>query len=45
MAQVDCDATPVETLQTLFSARSEKIRSDLVKFIRGATNRNDLDAD
>jgi Protein of unknown function (DUF1524) len=44
MAQVDCSTTPVETLQKLFSARSQKIRSDLEKFIRGASNRIDLDA-
>ncbi len=45
MAQVDCGATPVETLRDLFSARTQKIRSDLEKFIRGASNRIDLDAD
>jgi hypothetical protein len=44
MAQVDCGITPMETLQKLFSARSQKIRSDLEKFIRGANNRIDLDA-
>ena len=44
MAQVDCGITPVETLQKLFSARSQKIRSDLEKFIRGVSNRIDLDA-
>jgi hypothetical protein len=45
MGHVDCSATPVEALQQLFSARSQKIRSDLEKFIRGASNRIDLDAD
>jgi 5-methylcytosine-specific restriction endonuclease McrA len=44
MAQVDCNTTPVETLQKLFSARSQKIRGDLEKFIRGASNRIDLAA-
>jgi hypothetical protein len=44
MAQVDCSTTPAETLQKLFSARSQKIRSDLERFIRGASNRIDLDA-
>jgi hypothetical protein len=43
MALVDCSITPLETLQKLFSARSQKIRSDLEKFIRGASNRIDLD--
>jgi hypothetical protein len=45
MRHADCGATPVEVLQQLFSARSQKIRSDLEKFIRGASNRIDLDAD
>jgi 5-methylcytosine-specific restriction endonuclease McrA len=44
MAQVDCSATPVDRLQELFSARSQKIRSDLEKFVRGTTKRVDLDA-
>jgi Protein of unknown function DUF262/Protein of unknown function (DUF1524) len=45
MAHVDCSTTPVETLQKLYSARSQKIRIDLEKFIRGVSNRIDLDAD
>jgi hypothetical protein len=44
MAQVDCSATPVDRLQALFSARSQIIRIDLEKFIRGAMERCDLDA-
>jgi hypothetical protein len=42
MAQVDCSATPVDRLQELTSARSQKIRGDLEKFIRGAINRIDV---
>jgi hypothetical protein len=45
MAQVDSGGTSVETLQKLFSERSQKIRSDLEKFIRGTSYRVDLDAD
>jgi hypothetical protein len=41
MRQVNSDATPVEVLQNLFSARSQKIRSELEKFIRGTSNRID----
>ena len=33
MAQVDSSGTPVDRLQELFSARTQKIRSDLEKFI------------
>ena len=45
MEQVDCSTTPVDRLQELFSERSAKIRSDLEKFIRGAKDRVDFDAD
>jgi hypothetical protein len=45
MAHLDCGATPLEALQKSFSARSQKIRTDLEKFIRGATNRIDIDAE
>lgn len=44
MRQVNSDATSVEILQNLFSARSQKIRSELEKFVRGTSNRIDLDA-
>jgi hypothetical protein len=44
MAHVDCGATSVEDLLKLFSDRSQKIRGDLEKFIRGASLRVDLDA-
>jgi hypothetical protein len=44
MVQVDSATTPVETLLRLFNARSQKIRSDLEKFIGGTINRIDLDA-
>jgi uncharacterized protein DUF262 len=43
MAQVDCAATPIDRLQALFSARSQMIRNDLEKFIRGSKDRCDLD--
>ena len=43
MAQVDSGATAVEALQTLFSARAQKIRGDLEQFIRGTKDRVDLD--
>ena len=43
MAQVDCAATPIDRLQALFSARSQMMRNDLEKFIRGSKNRCDLD--
>jgi Protein of unknown function DUF262 len=42
MAQVDCEGTPVEFLQELFSERSNKIRSDLGEFIRGTKDRVDM---
>lgn len=44
MAQVDCMTTSVDRLQELFSARSQLIRNDLEKFIRGTKDRCDLDA-
>ena len=43
MAQVDCSAVSAEDLQKLFSVRTQKIRADLEKFIRGEGNRVDLD--
>ena len=43
MAQVDCNATSVERLLELFALRSQKIRSDLEKFIRGIQIRVDLE--
>jgi 5-methylcytosine-specific restriction endonuclease McrA len=45
MDQVDSSATPIETLHKLFIVRSQKIRADLEKFIRGVSNRIDLGAD
>jgi hypothetical protein len=45
MAQIDCSGTVVEMLQELFSTRSQKIRSDLEKFVRGTSDRVDLDTD
>jgi Protein of unknown function DUF262 len=45
MAQVDCSTTPVDVLQRLFSARSERIRGDLSEFIRGTRDRVDLRVD
>jgi hypothetical protein len=43
MAQVDCAATPIDRLQALFSARSQMIRDDLEKFVRGKKDRCDLE--
>jgi len=43
MAQVDCGATSAEALQKLFGARTQKIRADLERFIRGTGNRVDLE--
>jgi hypothetical protein len=43
MAQVDCNTTSVDRLQQLFSARSQLIRRDLEKFIRGTKDRIDFD--
>lgn len=45
MEQVDCELTPVVRLQELFNIRSERIRNDLERFIRGGKDRVDLDAD
>jgi hypothetical protein len=42
MEHVDCEGTPVEFLQKLFSERSDKIRSDLGEFIRGTKDRVDM---
>lgn len=45
MDQIDCNQTPVETLQDLFSTRSRAIKSDLAKFIRGTLERVDVKID
>jgi hypothetical protein len=42
MAQVDSATTTVDALQTLFSARAQKIRGELEQFIRGNKERVDL---
>ena len=43
MAQVDSAATPATDLASLFASRAEKIRSNLVEFVRGSKARIDLE--
>ncbi|HEX4079717.1 MAG TPA: hypothetical protein VHX61_12685 [Rhizomicrobium sp.] len=42
MALVDSADTPIELLCALFDTRSQKIRGDLERFVRGTTARVDL---
>lgn len=44
MAQVDCAATPIDSLEALFATRSQMIRDELEKFVRGTKDRCDLEA-
>ena len=42
MEQVDCGEVPADNLSRLISARTQKIRDDLERFVRGESHRIDL---